>query len=134
MDDNFGFFGTEAFAASGYKNFGPLVGPENVKSDDYFATTADSSYLWAYGCGGGWYQGAGGIGSTGDFANSNLKSVFSLLFGSYFGAPGARDARTARAHSRPVGRESSRCEDRKQTHAGCLRFARPIGQVDARAA
>jgi len=85
VDDNFGFFGTEAFAASGYKNFGPLVGPENVKSDDYFATTADSSYLWAYGCGGGWYQGAGGIGSTGDFASSNLQSVFSMLFGSYFG-------------------------------------------------
>lgn len=85
VDDNFGFFGTEAFAASGYKNFGPLVGPENVKSDDYFATTADSSYLWAYGCGGGWYQGAGGIGSTGDFANSNTQSVFSMLFGSYFG-------------------------------------------------
>jgi hypothetical protein len=85
VDDNFGFFGTEAFAASGYKNFGPLVGPENVKSDDYFATTADSSYLWAYGCGGGWYQGAGGIGSTGDFANANLQSVFSMLFGSYFG-------------------------------------------------
>lgn len=85
VDDNFGFFGTEAFAASGYKNFGPLVGPENVKSDDYFTTTADSSYLWAYGCGGGWYQGAGGIGSTGDFANSNTHSVFSMLFGSYFG-------------------------------------------------
>ena len=85
VDDNFGFFGTEAFAASGYKNFGPLVGPENVKSDDYFATTADSSYLWAYGCGGGWYQGAGGIGSTGDFANSNTQGVFSMLFGSYFG-------------------------------------------------
>ena len=91
VDDNFGFFGTEAFAASGYKNFGPLVGPENVKTDDYFATTADSSYLWAYGCGGGWYQGAGGIGSTGDFANSNLKSVFSMLFGSYFGDWDAQD-------------------------------------------
>jgi hypothetical protein len=85
VDDNFGYFSGEAFAASGYKNFGPLVGPENVKADDYFATTADSSYLWAYGCGGGWYQGAGGIGSTGDFANSNTQGVFSMLFGSYFG-------------------------------------------------
>lgn len=85
VDDNFGYFGTEAFAASGWKNFGPLVGPENVIAEDYFATTADSSYLWAYGCGGGWYQGSGGIGSTGDFANSNLQGVFSMLFGSYFG-------------------------------------------------
>lgn len=85
IDDNFGYFGAEAFAASGYKNIGPLVGPENVKADDYFLSMQDSSYLWSYGCGGGWYQGAGGIGSTADFANSNLKSVFTLLFGSYFG-------------------------------------------------
>ncbi len=85
VDDNFGYFGAEAFAASGWKNFGPLVGHDNVKADDYFITMADSSYLWSYGCGGGWYQGAGGIGSTGDFANSNLQGVFTMLFGSYFG-------------------------------------------------
>jgi len=46
---------------------------------------ADSSYLWSYGCGGGWFQGAGGIGSTTDFANSHTQSVFTMLFGSYFG-------------------------------------------------
>ncbi len=85
IDDNFGYFGAEAFAASGWKNFGPLVGHDNVKADDYFTTMADSSYLWSYGCGGGWYQGAGGIGSTADFANSNLQGVFTMLFGSYFG-------------------------------------------------
>jgi hypothetical protein len=85
VDDNFGFFGTEAFAASGWKNIGPLVGYENVIADDYFTVQRDSSYLWSYGCGGGWYQGAGGIGSTTDFANSSLHGVFSMLFGSYFG-------------------------------------------------
>ncbi len=85
VDDNFGFFGAEAFAASGWKNFGPLVGHDNVKADDYFTTMADSSYLWSYGCGGGWYQGSGGIGSTTDFANSHLQGVFTMLFGSYFG-------------------------------------------------
>jgi hypothetical protein len=85
VDDNFGFFGAEAFAASGWKNFGPLVGHDNVKGDDYFTTMADSSYLWSYGCGGGWYQGAGGVGSTTDFANAHLQGVFTMLFGSYFG-------------------------------------------------
>lgn len=85
VDDNFGYFGGEAFASTGYKNFGPLVGPGKVEANDYFLTTADSSYQWVYGCGGGWFQGAGGIGSTADFANSNLKGVFSMLFGSYFG-------------------------------------------------
>ncbi|MBK9105277.1 MAG: T9SS type A sorting domain-containing protein [Saprospiraceae bacterium] len=85
VDDNFGYFSREAFASSGWKNIGPLVGPDKVIADDYFTAMRDSSYLWSYGCGGGWYQGAGGVGSTGDFANSNLHGVFSMLFGSYFG-------------------------------------------------
>jgi Secretion system C-terminal sorting domain/PKD domain len=85
IDDNFGYFGTEAFAASGWKNFGPLVGNTNVVANDYFNTTRDSSYLWSYGCGGGSYVSAGGIGSTNDFAVSDLQSVFTMLFGSYFG-------------------------------------------------
>jgi hypothetical protein len=85
IDDNFGYFSGEAFAASGYKNMGPLVGPGNVIAADYFTTMATESYLWSYGCGGGWYQGASGVGTTADFVNSNLQGVFTLLFGSYFG-------------------------------------------------
>lgn len=85
IDDNFGFFSGEAFAASGYKNMGPLVGPGNVIASDYFTTMATDSYLWSYGCGGGWYQGASGIGTTTDFVNADLQGVFTLLFGSYFG-------------------------------------------------
>jgi hypothetical protein len=85
IDDNFGYFSGEAFAASGWKNMGPLVGPGNVIAADYFTTMTGNSYLWSYGCGGGWYQGASGVGSTADFANSDLQGVFTLLFGSYFG-------------------------------------------------
>lgn len=87
IDDNFGYFGGEAFAASGYNNFANLVGVENIIADDYFTTLSKEGpgYLWSYGCGGGWYSGAGGVGSTDDFAKSNLNSVFTLLFGSYFG-------------------------------------------------
>ena len=85
IDDNFGFFGGEAFAASGYKNFAPLVGSGNVTANDYITTTIGNSYLWVYGCGGGTYTSAGGIGTTADFAASNTEGVFSMLFGSYFG-------------------------------------------------
>ena len=85
VDDNFGYFGGEAFASSGWKNISPMVGHENIIAGDYFTLQRDSSYLWSYGCGGGWYQGASDVGNTGDFANSNLKSVFTMLFGSYFG-------------------------------------------------
>lgn len=85
IDDNFGYFGGEAFAASGYKNFSPLVGSSNVIAGDYFGDMTAGTYLWAYGCGGGTYTSASGIGSTSNFATSNLQGVFSMLFGSYFG-------------------------------------------------
>lgn len=86
VDDNFGYFGGEAFAASGYKNFGPLVTPTNVTTADYFTTmAAGNSYQWSYGCGGGSFNSASGIGVTSDFAAANLGGVFTVLFGSYFG-------------------------------------------------
>lgn len=85
VDDNFGYFGGEAFGSNGWKNFGPLAGNTNVSALDYFTNMASTSYLWSYGCGGGWYQGASGIGNTTNFASSNLQGVFTVLFGSYFG-------------------------------------------------
>jgi hypothetical protein len=91
IDDHFGFFSGEAFAASAYKNFGPLVGPANVTAGDYFTTMTGNSYLWSYGCGGGSYTSAGGIGTTTDFTTSNTEGVFTMLFGSYFGDWDAQD-------------------------------------------
>ncbi|MEI8136432.1 MAG: fibronectin type III domain-containing protein, partial [Bacteroidota bacterium] len=86
LDDNFGYFSPgESFASSGFKNFGPLVTPSNVATTDYFTTMTGNSYQWSYGCGGGTYTSAGGIGSTTNFVTSNLQGVFTMLFGSYFG-------------------------------------------------
>lgn len=85
IDDNFGAFGGEAFASSGWRNFAPMFGDEQEFEIDYFSTMYNESYLWSYGCGGGWYQGAGGVGSTTDFAADTTKTIFTLLFGSYFG-------------------------------------------------
>lgn len=88
IDDNFGYFGGEAFAATGWRNFSALLGSANVAAADYFTTlntTTGPGYLWSYGCGGGNYQGAGGIGSTSDFVNSTNRGIFTILFGSYFG-------------------------------------------------
>jgi hypothetical protein len=88
IDDNFGYFGGEAFAASGWRNFASLVGPANVVAADYFATlnaASGNGWAWSYGCGGGSYTSAGGIGSTANFAASANRGVFTMLFGSYFG-------------------------------------------------
>ncbi len=88
IDDNFGYFGGEAFAASGWRAFAALVGPGNVVAADYFTTlnvASGNGHAWSYGCGGGSYTSAGGIGSTADFAASSNRGVFTMLFGSYFG-------------------------------------------------
>ena len=86
--DNFGVFSGEGFAASGYRSFAPLVGEANVDtigSGTFFSTLTGADYLWAYGCGGGSYTSAGGVGSTTDFANNAVQVAFTCLFGSYHG-------------------------------------------------
>ncbi|MES2679283.1 MAG: T9SS type A sorting domain-containing protein [Bacteroidota bacterium] len=86
IDDNFGYFSGEAFAANGFKTFGPLVTPTNVVSSDYFTSmTGGTGYQWSYGCGGGSFTSASGIGQTSNFASANLQGIFTMLFGSYFG-------------------------------------------------
>lgn len=85
VDDNFGYFGGEAFAANGYRNAYPVVGPANIVNTDFFNNTNPQSWLMGYGCGGGHYQGAGGVGSSSNFATDTINIVFSNLFGSYFG-------------------------------------------------
>ncbi|MBZ0136905.1 MAG: fibronectin type III domain-containing protein [Planctomycetes bacterium] len=86
--DNFGVFGGEGFAASGYRSFAPMVGAANVNtigSGTFFSTLTAGDYLWAYGCGAGSYTSAAGVGSTTDFANNAVRVAFTALFGSYHG-------------------------------------------------
>ncbi len=92
IEDSFGYFGGEAFASSGWRNLAPLVGSNNIleffpgkDTSDWMPVISTQPFLWAYGCGGGWDNGAGGAGSTGQFANPGAKAIFTLLFGSYFG-------------------------------------------------
>ncbi len=85
IDDNFGAFGGEAFASGGWRNFAPMFGSEQIFEADYFSTLHNESYLWSYGCGGGWFQGASGVGTSYDFMIDTVKSAFTMLFGSYFG-------------------------------------------------
>jgi hypothetical protein len=85
VDDNFGYFGGEAFAASGYRNAYPLVGADNIVQGDFFNDTNPQTYLMGYGCGGGSYNSAAGVGNSTNFATDTVHIVFSNLFGSYHG-------------------------------------------------
>src|SRR5258706_3937041 len=84
VDDNCGTFGGEAFASNGWR-IASLLTPDSISSQDYFTTLGSNSYQWAYGCGGGSYTSCGGVGSTSNFAADTVQTIFTMVFGSYFG-------------------------------------------------
>jgi hypothetical protein len=88
IDDNFGGYG-EFFATSGWRNFCLFGGRNSVRAGDYFSKPwgADSlkMRLWTYGCGGGTDTSASGVGTSSTFATAQGTTIFSMLFGSYFG-------------------------------------------------
>lgn len=85
VDNNFGVMGGEAFASSGYRSFSTMIGSENINDGDLLTSIKQSSYLLAYGCGGGTYTSASGIGTTSNFVSDSINAVYMMLFGSYFG-------------------------------------------------
>ena len=85
INDNFGAFGGEAFAANGWRNFPPLVGRDSVAALPFVSSLAASTYQWAYGCGGGTFTSASGVGATSDFVTNPVNGIFTMLFGSFFG-------------------------------------------------
>ncbi len=85
VDDNLGYSFGEAFAANGYRNGNPLVSPTNVVDGDFFNDTDDNSFLFAYGCGIGTFNGATGIGNSSQFGTDTVNAVFTQFFGKYFG-------------------------------------------------
>jgi hypothetical protein len=85
IDDNFGALNAEVPAANGWANFAPLLGATNVTSGRWLTDLSRSDYLWAYGCGPGTYTGATGVAETLHFLVYDMRVVFTMLFGSYFG-------------------------------------------------
>jgi hypothetical protein len=103
IGNRFGDFNGEAFAASGFRNFEPFVGPGNiVLANEQDAAPVDQkwssmltagTYLWAYGCGGGSYTSMSGMGTHGtyndiwstDIVGGDAKAVFFMMFGSWLG-------------------------------------------------
>lgn len=103
IGNRFGDFNGEAFAASGFRNLQPFVGPGNVvianeqdsaPADQKWSSMLSSgSYLWAYGCGGGSYTSMSGLGTHGtyrdiwssDVTDGDAKAVFFMMFGSWLG-------------------------------------------------
>jgi hypothetical protein len=84
IQNNFSSF-QEGFGQSGLKNFTHLLGKEQTAYGNYREKLLQEPYLWSYGCGPGSYTSAAGIINTANLATDSLQTVFTMLFGSYFG-------------------------------------------------
>ncbi len=104
MGNRTGDYQGEAFAASGYRNFEPFVGPAKIieanvadaapDSERWISLETTGSYLWSYGCGGGTTTSIGSLGThaddyydvfSTDIVGQDAKAVFVMLFGSHLG-------------------------------------------------
>ncbi len=87
--DGFGHISGESFAIAGwawaFTGAGSLI--DEAPADQWFfpSYAGGTTYLIAYGNGGGSYESAGGVGSTSDFGLKASRAIFTSLFGSYFG-------------------------------------------------
>jgi len=85
VDDNVGELGGMAPAAIAFRNFTVMFGADKIYELDYFSTLKERSFLWSYGCGGGSYVSCNGVGTSSSFSTYYVQSVFTMLYGSYFG-------------------------------------------------
>lgn len=73
-----------ALGQNGIRNFSPLVGPENIRYDEWEAVL-EEYFLWYYGSGGGSQTAAVQLGDSNFYANRSFFATFTAWFGSYFG-------------------------------------------------
>lgn len=94
------FFGDAqgyAYSASGWRNFAPFFGPQNIMylsgAGTWLSTLSGNAFLCAYGCGPGQYNSISGLGTSGtynlatttDLVEADPQAAFFLLFGSWLG-------------------------------------------------
>lgn len=103
IDDNFGAFTyveqgllvREAFASSAWRSFAPIM--DTIIPGDWMPETPDRpsldtlQSLFTYACGGGGFTHCSYVATTDQLVASPLRSVFTMLFGSYFGDVAAPD-------------------------------------------
>ena len=103
IDDNFNGFVYEegrqriheAFAASAWRSFAPIV--EDVVVGDWVAETTERpsidtmQSLLTYACGGGGFTHCSYVATTSELSRQALRSPITMLFGSYFGDVAAQD-------------------------------------------
>lgn len=86
--DNFSDKGKDPIAGSAWRNFPGFFGADKIHEvgwDQFLPNATANSYLWSYASGGGSYYYSMGVGTSDDLALKDLKVVFAMFMGSYFG-------------------------------------------------
>ncbi|HTG45953.1 MAG TPA: fibronectin type III domain-containing protein [Verrucomicrobiae bacterium] len=86
--DNFADKGDDPIGGSAWRAFPGFFGADNVNEvgwDGFLPAATQGSYLWSYGSGGGSYYYSMGVATSDDFALQDVKVVFAMFMGSYFG-------------------------------------------------
>ncbi len=83
-DDNFSSF-AEGFSSSGLRNFSTMFSTPTNTSSAYRTSLQNNSYMWSYGCGAGTFTSSQSISTTNNMTTDSLQTIFTMLFGSYFG-------------------------------------------------
>lgn len=109
MGNRVGDQGGLAAAATGYRNFTPLLGSGSIieanvqddaaPSERWISILSSAPFLWAYGCGGGGSSSMSQLGThglyndvwTSDIVEQDAQAVFSMLYGSHLGEWDVRD-------------------------------------------
>ncbi len=89
VDDNFGTYG-EGFSGSAYRGFGGLVGKDNFVANREFLDSTITT-MFSYACGAGSYTSCSGVGGIAEFSKRPITSIFTMIFGSYFGDWDSKD-------------------------------------------
>lgn len=82
IDNNFNL--AEGFAQGAIKSFHTFLEPDSINFDNFTQCTTQD-YLFTFGAGAGSYESAGGIINTNTLVNDSIQSIFTTIFGSYFG-------------------------------------------------
>lgn len=80
--------GYDPVANSAWRNYAAMFGAgttTEVGQWQFLPTLKDQAYLWSYSAGGGQYFTMNGIGDVNAFATNDIRAVFTMHMGSYFG-------------------------------------------------
>ena len=80
-------FSGKGYSASAFSAFAAFFGADKITPLPYnnWGALISGSYLWTYACGPGTFTMVGGGATTTGFIDYNLRTAFTMFYGSYFG-------------------------------------------------